>query len=506
MTDRWPTRIAIFLIGGLIFGVLGYVLGSAGVDVDAGLGERPIVATSDSALEAERVTASRSAQEPVPATAGAPSAEDRLWMDAAVQRERERRAAATIDDEDTGLDVLRKILEHDADVDALFADFETFSRPLRVRADDEVVVRLTPETAEEVLTSYRGKASRVVFDLAPGRYVNVGLDLRGAEHVTFRGAGMDVTQLSLSGTFLHTMNTDNVTLQDMTFTDCASSIVRGAARVAMLLERVRLRTSDGFLNASGYGYVAARDCFFEGGHGTKPMSSAIFVHHARSFGYFRDCVFREMYRPVSAYSDGCNGSVFKLEGCSCLFSGRTEESTGEITVLYSGNRFEGYETDAHPSPARVVDLGGNVSVEHPRDATPLLGDVLRRCEGPAVVAARYETWTWHLRFHALVTDVQGNVRRYFIHPVEGPQLRTESRGRPSATPLPRVSALDALATVEAIPATEDELRSGADPVTFTAKSVELVTPKKDGPVSWKVTRWDAREFRVDADTGQHVPR
>mgnify|MGYP001271239931 CR=1 FL=1 len=255
-----------------------------------------------------------------------PTDAERAWLREALVAERTRRAEAQIRPDDSGVDVLRRYLDFDADVASVLASYETAAAHVPAGTGTPVHVAAPREGESPDLTQAAGAS---IVEFGPGRF-----DLRRTRtgpwdrqsmpaRLEIRGAGRDATTLVLgrSQEFMLLGDGRSVVLRDLTIecpdADVTPFDVRGGASFAF--ENVRFA---GWLSGAGYssvlgiagrGFVACRDCeFLAGGDG--------FVLALRGPGLavFERCTFADTYSVFIGGGGGSGGrpSVVRVRDCT----------------------------------------------------------------------------------------------------------------------------------------------------------------------------------------------
>jgi len=202
-----------------------------------------------------------------------PTEEERAFLRRALAEERARRREAVVRTADSGLDVLRRRLEHGADLSALVADYDAFASHVRAPegpsfdvVSDGDVTRVTKEMVPPGTTVIR---------FGPGTFEVPALEvftaLRDREKpvpgLEIRGAGMDRTTLIGLAAWQVGGRVEHLVLRDFTWVsgDGASLMLSVHGSVGARIENVRIQgwRSGGHsaaLGASGPSYLALRGC------------------------------------------------------------------------------------------------------------------------------------------------------------------------------------------------------------------------------------------------------
>lgn len=204
----------------------------------------------------------------------APSEAESVWLRNALLRERQRQADAMERPEDSGLDILRRVFEHDMDPWPLLADFGRFAAHVRPGSGTAATFRATEATTPVDLAKV--DAAVQVLEFGPGTFRVTGLQFRprneSVSHLEIRGAGMDKTTLLIEGrqTYMVLAPHPNVRIHDLTldFQDNGMLFdVRDG--LAAILEDVRLKDwtagsgHSAAIGVSGTSYLGCRRCTFE---------------------------------------------------------------------------------------------------------------------------------------------------------------------------------------------------------------------------------------------------
>lgn len=512
MNENRLGPVLAFLIGAVVFGGLGFIFGSSRAD---GRDERRLEVRHEDGDETEELKLptrprrweAEGGERPV--VDSSLSEADRSWMLAALAKEKARRKAAEFQPEDTGVAVLRKILEHEADPTPLFESFETFTRPLRRSPGDEETIVVTPENVNEVFNGFAGKGrSRVIFEFTSGEFeIGSALRLQGLEFVTLRGAGVDLTRIVSRDPLVRSHGVDNLRIADMAFDTRrrGDGVLDNREVGAMLLERVRVRGFDCGAGGSsaiylgGAAYVAVDDCEFLGGSGRSTYSGHALCIRDRCFVFARNCRFQELSATIYADGLGAGAGRVCLEGCRSRFDRQPARLAGELTLELRATRFE----DCLQEPrivGKTVDRGGNVFRRLPEGSFPALENVLARF-GSGLVS--FSAVDRHVRGEAIyfeTRDADGRTQRWFNHPENGPELRLGDPQRATNSSMPPVSAAEALRLALAGKVQDQTWGNGVNALELTREMLDQAEVQV-----WKVSIGHGPAVRVRADTGVVLP-
>ncbi|MBI1849201.1 MAG: hypothetical protein HYR85_02545 [Planctomycetes bacterium] len=436
------------------------------------------------------------------------SDEDWDWMRRALEAEKKRRREAEFADGDTGVDMLRKIIDRGADPEPLFESFEKFKKPLTTKAKAETVVRVTPENIDSVLASLRdGVLAGTTFELSAGEFhPHDYFRFKDAEFITIRGAGMDQTLVKAQSDIVFADGITNLTLSDLTVDSVGGECVIDSRSIGrMLLERLRAKSFDsGGGHSSAVGvyaatYLVCDRCEFLGGFGRSPLMGGAISLRDRGLVYLKDCLMPELREFLTATGPAVRGSIVVADGCRLPFNQSTGCYDDGASVRLHGCTFDGVaRTDLAKGPTQ--DLGGNVVHAIVPEDLPTLLDVLRAAEASdlRVNAARVaRSFDDDDASYVSITDVSDSGQRtaiWFLPPrgrlerrhVE--QVSARGEGAALESPLP-VKPADAMTTAMAA------YRGGP-------QSIRLERNRSDDAV-W-VVAGGAGEVRIDAQTGALV--
>jgi hypothetical protein len=272
-----------------------------------------------------------------------PTDEERAWLRTALTAERQRRVDAVIRPDDAGTDVLRRYLQHQADVEPVLASFE--AARAHVRSPTAAALRYEAPD-EKGSADLSGAMTAPVIEFGPGRF-----DLRERhqqrsffdrrtpiESLEIRGAGKDKTTLVLGRgqEFRLTKEAKHVVLLDLTIenpeADSTPFDVRGTG--ALAFERVRFAgwAGGGYgapLGIGGQAFLACRECDFQGDGGGSVVSM-----RGPSLAVFERCTFADVYSFCLARSAtrGDRPSVVRLVDCAFAGSRLTDSRSVRETV------------------------------------------------------------------------------------------------------------------------------------------------------------------------------
>lgn len=517
MSDTSLGRGSVLLLIGLALllgGAGGYLLGTTRGGEDDSTTIASTGNAADDSSEARHRAAPKRAIRRSDATGGAPdsrpgdepSDDDRSWMIEALRKEKIRRDNATYRDDDDGRVTLSRILDYGADTDELFASFERFSKPLRVRKDPEKVVRLTPETAAQVLSELRrGKIEATTFLLSAGEFVlNTQFDFRDGDHYVIRGEGMDKTIVKSRNTFAFLMDVQQLTIADLTFDGAAGGdeLIDSRKPAAVILERVR---SIGFDCGAGGNsaiyldhpiYLSSYGCEFLGGYGRHPMSGHAICLRGRGFAYFRNCLMRELESVAYHRETTGQGARVLIEGCRIQRLRDFGERGAYGDVRFRGCMIEAFEGQAAAIPA-IVDLGGNDVVFVPFATARSMADRIAAWERTGEVFSGLEI-TCDV-YCELARSAPASATTRFFFPFEGapePRLGATLSSSFNAESPPPIS----LAT--ALTAALDSLESVIPRAALVSARLHRAA---DGSKDWQIRTRNGTTISVDGRNGSVLP-
>lgn len=509
MSESRGNHVLAFLAVAVLMGVVGFILGRMQQQDELELPINTKTVGQEISTQPQRSIGHVSRDSTDTAEEDGVSPKERKWMLDALKKERIRQEASEIYESDTGLTVLNKVLKYEADWKPLFTNFENFSGHLRVSPEEELLIPVTPETANKIFGEFRrSKQSRVIFDLAPGIYnLNASLYLEDLEFITLRGKGMDDTILNTSGDLVFTKGVDNLKIEDLTLDSSRGSdgIIDSRGASALLLSGVRIKGFDSAgghssaLGLSGKSYIAAENCEFLGGYGRRPYSGSAISLRNQGFAYFKNCSFRELDYFLIADGPIVGGSVVKLEGCRSQYDNFTGRYSEGVTVVMRGCNFESFGSD-RLAGGKLIDGGGNQFAPISKGTFSSLGDALARFQTASIVEAKViENMRGDRQNPAyfVATDANGEVGRYFNDPNRGPQLRKKTTSSPRGLGRPTISVGNALGLAL------DQLQQQADASFKSIRGIRLSQSSINGSrgLIWKVDTRAGMPVKIDATTG-----
>lgn len=285
---------------------------------DRARSERPPSSSGEDALRADRELAS-------PLGDLQPTGEEWAFLRSALERERQRVAHATFRPDDTGFEILERVLEHGASAESLWS-FEAFDR--RVPRASTVVTSVEPPRdptrplGERELFEEEQEIEGVI-EFGPGRYTLTDPALRRAtgNALHIRGAGMDETVINADSPL---MVLDGrraiIRISDVTIVGSNAFVdARGEGQV--ILERVRFHgwhTMAGHgapIGLSGRVFLAASQCEFVCGAGAS--SGPALSVRGKVVALFEDCFFSDMDRwVVAGWAGAPAGSTVHFSRCT----------------------------------------------------------------------------------------------------------------------------------------------------------------------------------------------
>jgi hypothetical protein len=282
-----------------------------------------------------------------------PTAVETQWLRSTLARERERLAASRLRADDTGLQVLERVLDHGTDPAlALFVSFEAFrdrvlpsgAAPLSLAAGGETSA-ITPPALGAV----------TVIKLGPGTFrlddpqAQWSALRENVESVEFHGAGKDATTLvgAHQWAFLQSASRPGgrrLTLRDLTFDGEAAEggLLDLRDLAAVRLERVRARGWQlsghaAAIGASGRTYLVADGCEFDGGGRTGGWAISL---RGPALVWARDCLFVDFGdAAVIASGTEVKGGSVRLENCTFVNT-RVLDREASCPVEVRGGRVE----------------------------------------------------------------------------------------------------------------------------------------------------------------------
>jgi len=251
------------------------------------------------------------------------SREEEAWIRDVVAKERLRREQAVIRPGDSALDVLRRYLNHGADISGLLRDYDRFRAHFRFSEGPVARIAATDEVTTVNLDEAAGDAA--VIEFGPGEF---RLDPRSrAFHwrkhplasLEIRGAGMDRTILRCGGVdFLHLgAETGNLLLRDLAL-DGERILLDLRGEAAALLERVRILgwSTAGHgapVGVSWSAFLGFRGCEFTGGRGWGLSL------RGNALATFDSCAFLDM--GAALIGSDANAAMSRVHLRGCTFDG-----------------------------------------------------------------------------------------------------------------------------------------------------------------------------------------
>ncbi len=308
--------------------------------------------------------------------------EDELeFLREALLAERVRRAGARIRTDDNGVDILRRVLDHGADLREEMWDFAAFGA--RVKTGEGDVATVTSDSPDDVqdvsLDEIAGDARVITF--GPGTFRirrSAWGNMTAAKpylSLEIRGAGKDKTTLiGATNTFVGISDgLENLRIRDLTFDggERGDLLLSIRGETAVILERVRVRNwSQGGHSApiglNGRAYLGAKDCEFVGR--LDDGGIMVFSIRGKAVALFDSCSFLDSIMTMRGWEGGAVGSVVHFNECTwentlltdALRFGPEQEVEFAVRVRGGTVRFgrEGLDDDA-----RVADWGGDVLAE-----------------------------------------------------------------------------------------------------------------------------------------------
>lgn len=352
----------------------------------------------------EAVAAPRLEGRPPPALEDLrPTEAEIQWLRSGLARERERLAAAALRADDSGLEVLERVLDRGTDAAlTLFTPFETFrdrvrrpgAAPQAFAARGEAWVFAPPKLGATSVIDLGAGTFRI--DDPNGGWSRLGPEVESLE---VRGAGMDATTLVAGHpwAFLQSHGRAagrSLTLRDLTFdgevAEGALLDLRDAA--AVRLERVRVRGWQltghaAAIGASGRTYLALDGCEFDGGGRAGGFALSL---RGPAILWARGCTFSDLGgAAVIASGDAVKGGSVRLEACTFV-NARVLDRDAACPVEAPGARVElGHKDLTEAERAARWGRAWLTSAEDlslapgiPRCVLGDLLDVLRRAEVP----------------------------------------------------------------------------------------------------------------------------
>lgn len=322
----------------------------------------------------------------------APTREEADFLTRTLLEERRRLEAARFRPDDSGLEVLRRVLDERADPTDVLSDFDRFAA--RVRPATGRAFRFAAPTGDApvVLRDSDAKDSTVL-EFGPGRFV---LDAawwkpmkEEVGEVEIRGAGKEKTTLVLTRDLLGVpKRLESLHVHDLTLVTEQGETLDAREPLAAVFEDVRFLPWQAAGHASPIGvgsrvYAGFRRCEWFGGG---PRAGFALSLRGQALVLAEDCLFADCEATVTGSPDG-TGSVVRLVRCRFHGSALTDSrigGRGEIplaSIRVSGGEalFRGPELD---EASRRSSWGANfaASVEGvafgPDPAAPTVRDLL----------------------------------------------------------------------------------------------------------------------------------
>jgi hypothetical protein len=255
-----------------------------------------------------------------------PTADEVAWLRQMLQNERVRRESVRIRSDDSGLDILERVVQHGADVSELIRDFECFQghvrraqgKTVRVQAQGDVTtVNLEELAADAVLIEF-GAGTFKLDRNARQFHVPRG-DIKQLE---IRGAGMDRTTVVSGDRGLITAlgRIDHLRIHSLTFDggDRGDSLLDIRGNVAVVFENVRFRAwaSGGYgapVGLSGGAYLGCRNCEWLGGYRGLMGHTAVAVR-GTAIASLKGCLFADI-RVLGGGAGAAAKSSVHIEDC-----------------------------------------------------------------------------------------------------------------------------------------------------------------------------------------------
>lgn len=280
------TAAVAFTIGAALTGLTAATLDDDGADLGAATGgsARADRAPRSSTAASTHATRARDANDGDASWLDdlAVLDDERSWVRDFIVRERERRTEGAIRASDGGLDVVRRWLEHGADIEPVVASFATMAAHVRDPSGPVARVEARVEANGEATTVDMGAvaaaAGSATIEFGAGRFVvdggraQWGGNVRApVEALEIRGAGLDRTTLvapaRLFACYGDRGDLRNVVIRDVTI-ECGDNLLCAFGAASVRLERVRVRASrTAPLYVSGAAFVACVGCEFESPEG-----------------------------------------------------------------------------------------------------------------------------------------------------------------------------------------------------------------------------------------------
>jgi hypothetical protein len=282
------------------------------------------------------------------------AADEVEFLRTALAKERVRREDARIRADDTGLDILRRVVESGADVTELLWDYDRARSHIRPKAGPVATIAATGDITSVDLS--KAAAGVAVIEFGPGTFKlerSEWHQLReNVESLEIRGAGIDKTTLVATTGTLLTVNESLVHLRvaDLTFDggeEREEQIldVRGEASAAFENVRFRRWMSAGYaapVGAMGGAFVLFRGCEFLGGFGISQSVCTLAIR-GDVIAAFEQCVFADVTSVVMGGSGAAQDSIVQMDDCTFENSALTDSrflyrGRPECTVRVRGGR------------------------------------------------------------------------------------------------------------------------------------------------------------------------
>ncbi len=318
---------AKYLVGALAGAVLtaaGFLLSASapttphdGVRPDA-----PAEATAASDARGSSPGPGARTDSPAPGLEGsrkAPSLDEAAYLEKSLRAERARRADAVIRPTDTGLEILRRFHEAQADLSEVLGDYDRFSSHV-VHAEGKSVAW---KGGDGVTKVSRDEAKGVVvLEFGPGTFLlergrgGWGDFREGVKALEIRGAGMDATTVRYDNNLLYAAKgIENLRMSGLTWEYADSNwVLSTRGDVALACEDVRFRGAPGASNApfylEAYTYLGFRRCVFE-----SAGSGAAVRIRGDVVALFKECAFRDLRSVVYADAGTSREGSIRFEDC-----------------------------------------------------------------------------------------------------------------------------------------------------------------------------------------------
>lgn len=282
-----------------------------------------------------------------------PTAAETEWLRSTLARERERLASSQLRSDDSGLQVLERVLDFGTDPAlTMFTSFEVFRD--RVRPSGAAPLAIAAGGDRSAL-SFPALGMVTVIDLGPGTFRLDDPNARwsalreGVESVEIRGAGKDATTLVAGHQWALLQSNSSpagrrLTLRDLTFDGetAEGSLLDLRDAAAVRLERVRVRGWQlsghaAAIGVSGRTYLVADGCEFDGGGRTSGFGISL---RGPALVWARGCLFADIGHSAIIVSDEkAKGGLVRLEDCTFVNT-RVLDRVGDCPVEVRGARVE----------------------------------------------------------------------------------------------------------------------------------------------------------------------